>query len=104
MLEFDFVPADTTVSFRYVFGSDEYNEFVDSGFNDVFGFFVDGVNCATVPETDTAVSIDRSMAGTRSGENASHSDLYRNNESPTVLHPSTRRWTGSPWCSRALPS
>ena len=34
VLEFDFVPTSSTISFQYVFSSDEYNEFVFD-FNDV---------------------------------------------------------------------
>jgi hypothetical protein len=52
VLEFDFVPDGETVFFRYVFGSEEYNEYVSeplTGVNDTFGFFVNGTNCATVP-------------------------------------------------------
>ncbi len=73
ILSFRFVPVEPTVTFRYVFASDEYNEFVSLGFNDVFGFFVNGTNCAKVPDTDVPVSIDTI-------NNASHPDLYRNNE------------------------
>lgn len=62
VLEFDFVPAGDTVSFRYLFGSDEYPEFANSSFNDAFGFFLSGpglsgpytngaVNIATIPGT-----------------------------------------------------
>jgi hypothetical protein len=58
VLEFDFVPTAPKLTFQYVFASDEYNEFVDSSFNDVFGFFVNGVNLAVVPDTQTAVSIN----------------------------------------------
>ena len=36
VLEFDFVPAGNTVSFNYVFSSDEYPEFANSSFNDTF--------------------------------------------------------------------
>jgi gliding motility-associated-like protein len=42
ILEFDFVPYADTVRFRYVFGSEEYPEYVGSQFNDVFAFFIAG--------------------------------------------------------------
>ena len=57
VLEFDFVPTEGTVSFRYVFGSDEYLEFVNQ-FNDVFAFYVDGANVALIPGTNTPVAIN----------------------------------------------
>ena len=57
VLQFDFVPATSNVSFRYVFASEEYNEFVNS-INDIFAFFIDGQNVALIPGTTTPVSID----------------------------------------------
>lgn len=51
VLSFDFVSAGDSVFFNYAFGSDEYNEFVDS-YNDVFAFVFDGVNVATLPNGD----------------------------------------------------
>jgi gliding motility-associated-like protein len=42
ILEFDFQAAGDIVSFNYVFGSEEYLEYVDAGFNDVFGLFISG--------------------------------------------------------------
>jgi len=42
VLEFDFIPSGDTMSFRYIFGSDEYPEFSPSTFNDAFGLFLWG--------------------------------------------------------------
>jgi len=44
ILEFDFIPTGDSINFNYVFGSEEYPEYVCSGFNDVFGFFLTGNN------------------------------------------------------------
>jgi len=41
-LEFDFIPASDTVRFRYVFASNEYQNFINTAFNDVFAFFISG--------------------------------------------------------------
>jgi hypothetical protein len=67
VLEFDFVPESNTVQFVYVFGSEEYNEFVDSQFNDVFAFFVNGVNFAVIPGTSIPVTINNVNNGFSSG-------------------------------------
>lgn len=58
VLEFDFVPTGDRLEFNYVFASEEYNEWVGSAFNDVFAFFLDGVNIALIPNTTTAVAIN----------------------------------------------
>ncbi len=57
VLEFDFVPQGDTMRFRYVFGSEEYPEFVIGLMNDIFGFFVSG----TDPE-DYSYFVDRNIA------------------------------------------
>ena len=72
VLEFDFVPATSNVSFRYVFASDEYNEFVNS-INDIFAFFIDGQNVALIPSTTTPVSINTVNLQV-------NSSFYRNND------------------------
>ena len=56
VLEFDFTATGSAVSFQYVFGSEEYDEFVGSQFNDVFAFFLNGVNIAVLPGTSTPVA------------------------------------------------
>jgi gliding motility-associated-like protein len=68
VLEFDFVAAGELVSFNYVFGSEEYLEYVNAGFNDVFGLFISGPgivgtqNIAKLPN-GTIVSIDNVNTG-----------------------------------------
>jgi len=72
VLEFDFIPTSDTVKFRYVFGSEEYMEFVDTiggtGYNDGFGFFISGPgisgpysrgaeNIAIIPGTSLPVTM-----------------------------------------------
>jgi hypothetical protein len=67
VLEFDFVATSDTISFQYVFASDEYNEYVFD-FNDVFGFFLNGTNVALIPGTQTPVSINNVNNGNSTGE------------------------------------
>ncbi|MEX2159457.1 MAG: choice-of-anchor L domain-containing protein [Dehalococcoidia bacterium] len=79
VLEFDFVPPGETIQFRYVFSSEEYNEFVHQSFNDVFGFFINGTNCAKVG--NEPVSIDTINNGNPFGtQPAEHPELYVNND------------------------
>lgn len=73
VLEFDFVPESDFVNFQYVFSSEEYNEYVNTGYNDVFGFFLNGQNIALVPGSNDYVSID-----TINGQN--NSSYYINND------------------------
>lgn len=66
VLTFDFIPTSSTVYFSYVFASAEYPNFVNSEFNDVFGFFVNGKNYALIPGTNTPVSINNVNPGANS--------------------------------------
>lgn len=83
ILEFDFVPTGDSIKFDYVFGSEEYPEFVNAGFNDVFAFIISGpgfngpfanggVNIALIPGTVTPVTIDNV-------NNVTNSQYYVNN-------------------------
>lgn len=56
ILEFDVTPSAATISVRFVFASEEYNEFVGSQFNDVIAIFVNGVNCANYNGRPVAVN------------------------------------------------
>ena len=44
ILEFDFIPTGSTMEFKYIFASEEYPEYVNSQYNDVFAFFVNPVS------------------------------------------------------------
>jgi len=99
-----FIPKGDRVRFRYVFGSEEYPEFVCSQYNDIFGFFLDGpglsgpfersgVNLATVPGTNLPVtinSINPGMHGTQgsptgcdgAGGSLTQTAFYSDNTAP----------------------
>ena len=64
-IEFDFTSQDTLMyGTEFVFASEEYPEFVNSMYNDVFGFFIEGPgfngseNIALVPNTTTPIAIN----------------------------------------------
>jgi len=79
-IKFDFVPTGNTIIIRYVFGSDEYNEYVGGVFNDVFGVFVNGVNIALIPATSLPVTINNVNLD-------ANSSFYRNNCRLTFVPP-----------------
>ena len=95
VLEFDFIAAGDTVSFDYVFGSDEYETWINTQYNDVFAFFLSGpgitgtydspagfpdgaVNIAGVPDTDPILPI--TISSVNSGTN---SEYYIDNQGGT---------------------
>jgi gliding motility-associated-like protein len=87
ILEFDVIPQCDELSIRFVFGSEEYPDYVNQSFNDAFGFFITGPkpsggsytnqNIAIVTGT-TICSIDNVNA-------ASNSTYYVNNTGGTTL-------------------
>jgi hypothetical protein len=72
-LEFDFVPLYDELFIEFVFGSDEYTEWIGE-YNDVFAFYLNGTNIAVVPSTNTPISINTINPGL-------NSTYYKNNES-----------------------
>ena len=87
VLEFDFVPTGDSLAFDFVFGSEEYPEWVNS-INDVFGFFVSGpgitgpytngaANIALLPGTTTPVTINTVNIG-------SNANYFIKNTTPVV--------------------
>ena len=64
VLQFDFDVQSDEIEFNFIFLSEEYNEWVGSGFNDVFAFYISGPgidgeeNLAVVPGTTTPVTIN----------------------------------------------
>ena len=63
-IQFNFVPYSDSVKFSYVFGSEEYHEYVGSAFNDIFAFYISGYginglqNMAIIPNSQDVVAIN----------------------------------------------
>jgi uncharacterized repeat protein (TIGR01451 family) len=87
VLEFDFVPTSSTISFQYVFASEEYPDYIGE-FNDVFGFFLTApggspVNLALIPGTNLPVSINNVNDGNPDDDPPippTNSQFYVNNQ------------------------
>lgn len=65
VLDIVFTTETGNLFFNFVFASEEYNEWVGSSYNDVFGFFIDGVNIALLPN-GSPVSINNVNLGANS--------------------------------------
>ena len=96
ILEFDFVPSADTVKFNYVFAGEEYLEWVNSQFNDVFAFLISGpgitgpyaspvgfpngaINIAVVPNSNPVLPIGISTV------NDQINSQYYNHDSTTAV-------------------
>jgi len=73
-LSFDFTSTTGSVFFKYVFASEEYNEYVNSAYNDSFKLLLNGINIALLPGAGGVVSINNVNCG-------SNSAYYKNNSS-----------------------
>ncbi|MBK6833554.1 MAG: choice-of-anchor L domain-containing protein [Bacteroidetes bacterium] len=88
--EFDIIPQGDTIKFDFVFASEEYEEWVGSQYNDVFGFFISGPgitgdpgagsyhNIALLPNSTTAVTINNVNQN-------SNTAYYQNNNNGTSV-------------------
>lgn len=103
-LDFDFVSVSPFITVNYCFGSEEYPEYVCSNFNDVFAFFITGIdpstgqsrtwNMAKIPGTATATnpdgiavavnSVNQGVAPSSSGSNCyyTYTQYYVINHQP----------------------
>lgn len=96
-LEFDFIPQSDSLKFNFVFGSEEYLEFVNAGVNDAFGFFISGPNplggnytdenIAIVPGTNLPVTIDNLNSTQNAAYHIDNGDGFSapQNASPTYV-------------------
>ena len=86
VLEFDFTPTLDSISFDFVFASEEYCDFSLSSFIDLFGFFIsgpgingpftnNGINMAVVPGTTDPITANTVSPFT-------NSQYYQNNIPP----------------------
>ncbi|MDY6798065.1 MAG: choice-of-anchor L domain-containing protein [Pseudomonadota bacterium] len=83
VLEFEFRFGDGSIGgdlfFTFQFASEEYNEFVNSSYNDVFGLFVDGTNVAIAPNGDP-VSINNVNCGNPLSGSGPNCGSFNNND------------------------
>jgi hypothetical protein len=85
ILSFEFIPSGSTITLKYVFGSEEYGDVVNTGYPpDVLGVFVNGVNYARAPGSAAAVSTATincggPASGAATGVNPTNCNLYRDN-------------------------
>ncbi len=93
VLEFDMVATEEELIFEYVFGSEEYLEYVGSTFNDAFAFLVTGpgydpnTNIALIPGTTTPVAINNV-------NHLSNTEFFVDNETGIVVEESTIQYDG----------
>ena len=94
MLEIKFIPTADTFYYRYVFASEEYDEYVCSNYNDVFAFYIyqkgeDKINTALVPNKKIPVSINNVNNGNPNNPSCPKSNSYlyeKNNGSQNLLY------------------
>lgn len=105
-IQFDFIPTGDTLKFDYIFASTEYNNYVNSSFNDVFAFYLSGPNpmggsyvnenVALIPGTSLPVTINNLNNGQSGGCSAGpceYCSFYIDNCSAPANSPVTGGYT-----------
>lgn len=84
IVELDVLAASEELTFEYVFGSEEYPEFVNSTFNDIFAFLVSGPGIVGDPNISDQLNVATLPDGTfiqiNSVNHSSNWPYYRDNE------------------------
>jgi hypothetical protein len=91
ILEFDIKSFGTQLQFNYIFGSAEYNEYVGTDYNDVFGIFIsgpgisgpysnNGINLALIPGTSDPISVNTVNNGYNNQGPCNNCAYFINNE------------------------
>ncbi len=75
-------PTGNRLKVDYLFATEEFPEYVGSAYNDVMGVFVNGTNCAVVPGTSAAVSVNTVNDQT----NSQYFVDNRSGQVPTVMN------------------
>jgi flagellar motor protein MotB len=78
VVEMDIIPLGDTLSFRYMFASEEYDEYVGTQFNDAFAFFISG----------PGIEKKKNLAVLESGSRVSVNSINNGNPSKKTLKPS----------------
>ena len=94
IIEFDVIIQDSLLlCSEYVFASEEYPEYANSGYNDLFGFFISGpnpyggvysnFNMSKVPGTELPVAINNINNGTNNTGPCLNCEFYVDNSDST---------------------
>ncbi|PSJ76097.1 hypothetical protein C7N43_15585 [Sphingobacteriales bacterium UPWRP_1] len=85
VLQFTFVPLTSSVQFQYVFASDEYDEWVCSSFNDVFGFFISGPGIAGQQNIALVPGAGNTYVGINTVNLTNNSAYYNQNPAGSII-------------------
>ncbi len=85
IVELDVFANTNEIAFEYVFGSEEYPEYINGDFNDIFAFLISGPGIIGIPEINnqlniaTLPDINNTFVQINSVNNLNNWEYYRNN-------------------------